>query len=143
MAKQSKLLVDSVPPSDVGNWQARLRNALFDAVTETDVTEIAKSLVDKAKGGDLGATRLLFSYVLGGTSVKVNQAVFLPPNCSGSVNGNEVGYSTGYSDGSVHALPKPTAAVPGSPDKIEEMSRRFARGEQLHNPRDKSFGSLD
>lgn len=47
---------------------AGLRQALFDGVTEADVAEIAQGLVKKAKEGDLAATKLLLSYLVGGVA---------------------------------------------------------------------------
>ncbi|HOA28077.1 MAG TPA: hypothetical protein PKG51_11250 [Arachnia sp.] len=38
---------------------ARFRTALMDAITEEDLAEIARALVDAAKGGDVQAARLL------------------------------------------------------------------------------------
>jgi hypothetical protein len=56
-------------PGGPGNPFARktaaLRKALIDAVTETDLQEIAAILLLKAKQGDLAAVKLLFSYIIG------------------------------------------------------------------------------
>jgi hypothetical protein len=56
-------------PGGPGNPFARktaaLRKALIDAVTETDLQEIAAILLLKAKQGDLAAIKLLFGYVIG------------------------------------------------------------------------------
>lgn len=46
-------------------YQACLRQAMFDGITESDVKELVASIVAKAKSGDEKATRLLFDYVLG------------------------------------------------------------------------------
>jgi hypothetical protein len=66
--------------NDVRDWMATLRQALFDSVTEADVADIAKGLVDRAKNGDLQATRLLFSYVIGSPTTRINvkNAVITP-----------------------------------------------------------------
>lgn len=42
-----------------------LKKALYDAVTEKDVTEIAQKLVEKAKDGDVSATKELFDRLWG------------------------------------------------------------------------------
>ncbi len=51
---------------------AALHQALADAVTTTDITEIAAALIVKAKEGNMSATRLLFSYVLGKPTASAN-----------------------------------------------------------------------
>ncbi len=51
---------------------AKLRSALVGAVTEDDVRAITRRLVDNAKNGDLKATRLLFSWVLGQPPEAIN-----------------------------------------------------------------------
>lgn len=120
MAKKRTILTAPVqsPAPNVADWMARLRAALFDAVTETDVAEIAGSLVKKAKEGDLQATRLLFSYVLGSSSVNVKQAVIV--------------------QGEPSRLPLGVAnALPGTEPKIIAMQDRAANGESLFHPRDK------
>lgn len=43
----------------------RLRSLLLDRVSDEDLEQIAHALVAKAKGGDVAAARLLFSYLLG------------------------------------------------------------------------------
>ena len=55
-----------------GRRVAQLRSILMQAVTDGDVAEIAQMLIDKAKKGDLAATRLLLSYTLGKPSPTVN-----------------------------------------------------------------------
>jgi len=44
---------------------ARLRSALLDAVGENGLTDIVQGMVTAAKGGDVGAAKLLLSYLLG------------------------------------------------------------------------------
>jgi len=56
-------------PGGPGNPHAvqvgRLRSALLDAVTPEDMRAVALALVEKAKGGDIAAARVLFDRVLG------------------------------------------------------------------------------
>ncbi len=59
---QPKLLV---PANDTVDWMEALRQSLFNAITEADMTAITKALVEKAKAGDLKATDLLFRYMVG------------------------------------------------------------------------------
>lgn len=47
-------------------YQAKLREAVFNGVNESDVTEVVKSITARAKAGDKQATREFFDYVLGG-----------------------------------------------------------------------------
>ena len=44
---------------------AQLRKALFDTVTEQDMQDVIRALVDAAKGGDIQAARILFDRILG------------------------------------------------------------------------------
>ena len=55
-----------------GRRVAQLRTILMRTVTDGDFAEIAQMLIDKAKKGDLAATRLLLSYTLGKPSTTVN-----------------------------------------------------------------------
>jgi len=43
----------------------RLRSVLIDAVTEEDMRETIRAVVEAARGGDLAAAKLLFDRVLG------------------------------------------------------------------------------
>jgi hypothetical protein len=45
--------------------QGRLRQAIFDAVTEQDVTAIIKKQIEKAKQGDDKSLQFVMKYVLG------------------------------------------------------------------------------
>ena len=60
---------------DEDTFQARLRQAVFDGVRESDVTEVVKSIVEKAKQGDAQATRTFFDYILGGKTKPTNITV--------------------------------------------------------------------
>jgi hypothetical protein len=53
------------PGNPFARQTAALRKALVEAVTPEDITQIAHTLMILAKQGDLGACKLLFSYVLG------------------------------------------------------------------------------
>lgn len=75
-------LVDMDQAVGVGDWMLKLRQALFDAVKEADVKEIAEGLVKRAKEGDMAATRLLLTYVAGGAqpTIKINKAMVVNGN---------------------------------------------------------------
>ncbi len=45
--------------------QGRLRQAIFDAITEQDVSAIVKKQVEKAKEGDEKSLQFVMKYVLG------------------------------------------------------------------------------
>ncbi len=45
--------------------QGRLRQAIFDAITEQDVSAIVKKQVEKAKAGDEKSLQFVMKYVLG------------------------------------------------------------------------------
>lgn len=71
----SKPLSVRPDPIPTGEWMARLRAAMFNAVTERDMQELVASLLEKAKKGDLGAARLLLSYVVGSPNLQIENAV--------------------------------------------------------------------
>ena len=45
--------------------QGRLRQAIFDSISESDITQIIKKQVDKAKAGDAKSLEFVMKYVLG------------------------------------------------------------------------------
>ena len=53
------------PGNPLAARSAKIRAALMKAVTVKDIVEIARKLVEKAKGGDLAASKILFDRVLG------------------------------------------------------------------------------
>ena len=60
--------------SDITSWQAGLRAAMYDAITEEDVSDIVKKQVEKAKEGDAKAIEFVFGHVLGAKRpVTINQ----------------------------------------------------------------------
>jgi hypothetical protein len=102
---------------DVPAWQAKLKSAAFDAISESDVSEIVKAMVAKAKTGDANAVKMVFELLLNpkpNTAIQNN--VFVPPS-------------------------PPPAAIsnsrPGSSAKILELQARAERGEDLHHANDK------
>jgi hypothetical protein len=134
MAGPPKKPADPGPArNDIGDWMQRLRGALFDAVTEEDVAAIAKDLVKRAKDGDLAATRLLFSYVLGGSgTVKVRQAVIVQQGAQGlpAMTECEPGGAPRF----------PTKALPCTDGKLVILAARAANGESLFHPGDAAPG---
>lgn len=101
-------------------WMAKLRTAVSDLVTEQDVKEIVQAQVTRAKAGDASAIKFVFDQLLGGAALK--GATFVQNN---------------YQD-SKPAPTKPTAARPGSADKVDVMARRATAGLPLHDPDDNS-----
>lgn len=67
-------------PDGVGEWAQRLREAAFNAVSETDMTELMASLLARAKAGDLAAARLVLGYLTGGGAPRVQQVVMVQQN---------------------------------------------------------------
>lgn len=51
--------------NEIVEWMDSLRAAIFDAVTESDVRDIVRGLVAKAKEGDRAAVQTLFTYCIG------------------------------------------------------------------------------
>lgn len=61
-------------PAAVADQVTRLRAAMFGAVSEADVADVMQSVVAKAKGGNMGAAKLLVDLLGPGRSgVTVNQ----------------------------------------------------------------------
>jgi hypothetical protein len=46
-------------------FQASLRQAIFDGVSQADVTGVVKAIMAKAKEGDVQAQKMMFDYILG------------------------------------------------------------------------------
>jgi hypothetical protein len=110
------------PPAraEFTDWQARMRTAFFEAVSETDMREIVETLVAKAKTGDLGAVRILLSYGIGSPAVKVRNAVIV------------------QGDGLAPLPTAPARVLPGTTEKFDVMARRATNGQPLHDARDKT-----
>lgn len=54
------------PPTGVGAWAEKLREAAYDAVKEGDVKELIQGMMEKAKGGDLKAAKFVMDFLTGG-----------------------------------------------------------------------------
>jgi hypothetical protein len=67
--------VEVLAPIGVGDWAAKLRAATFNAVNETDMTEVMQAVVKRAKLGDLAAAKLLLDYMAGGRQGNVRQTI--------------------------------------------------------------------
>jgi hypothetical protein len=65
------------PASGVGEWAQALHEATFNAVTEQDMADVMKVIVDKAKSGDLGAAKLLLGYVTPSRPAAAQQVVMV------------------------------------------------------------------
>ena len=98
-------------PVGAESFMGRMRFALLTAVTEEDMTDLVRSLMTRAKSGDMGAAKLLLQYIVGSPNVSVENAVF--------------------------AQSPPVTAVPGSSQKIDAMRRRAAMGAPLDHPGDR------
>ena len=56
------------------SMQQTLRQAIFDSISESDITAICKRQVEKAKDGDEASLQFVMKYMLGfGTPVKLQQ----------------------------------------------------------------------
>lgn len=87
-------------------WVMKMRQAAMDAISENDIKAIVQAQVERAKKGDANALKFIFDQVLGGAELK--GATFVQNVYQG--------------DG--ERPDKPTAARPGSAEKIEVMRRR-------------------
>ncbi len=64
--KLSEARLQTPPASGgVGEWASTLRAAAFDAVTRDDITDLMRSILEKAKSGDLRAAKLILDYLTG------------------------------------------------------------------------------
>lgn len=63
--------------SEVSCWQASMRAALYNGVTENDMADIVRGLVERAKKGDLKAADMLFKWTMGQPQVTVKQTVVM------------------------------------------------------------------
>jgi RNA polymerase sigma factor (sigma-70 family) len=74
--------VRAVTPAaaEVGQMVQRLRLAMFDGISEKDVADVMRGLVERAKSGNIQAARLLLDHIAGGRSgCTVKQAVIVNP----------------------------------------------------------------
>lgn len=62
-----KFSIPDDEPIDVASiaWQEKLRQAIFESVTEEDVKGIVRAQVDKAKAGDKAALKFVMEYIVG------------------------------------------------------------------------------
>lgn len=103
--------------AEPGAWMEKMRDALFDGVTEADMTAIMKKQVEKAKSGDAAATKLIMDLVVAKSPTKQVLNVYEAPQAS-----------------------DPTDAPQGSIRKVRRLADRAARGESLFHPAD---GAVD
>lgn len=61
--------------AEVGCWQEAMRTALYDGVKESDIGEIVRGVVAKAKKGDLKAAEFLFRWTIGQQPKVIQQVV--------------------------------------------------------------------
>jgi hypothetical protein len=101
---QQDAALSGLPP-----WMAKMRSAAQRAISEADVEAMVQAQVKKAKEGDDKALSFIFNQVLGGSQIK--GATFIQNNY-----GND------------ERPDKPTAARPGTADKVDLMRRRVASG---------------
>jgi DNA-directed RNA polymerase specialized sigma24 family protein len=89
MKKRSTVVLTQVRASspaaaEVGQMVQRLRMALFGGISEQDVADVLRGLVERARGGNVAAARLLLEHIAGGRSgCSVQQAVIVHPPSSG------------------------------------------------------------
>lgn len=53
-------------PQGLGKWAENLRNAAYNAVNESDVEELIKTMMGKAKAGDVSAAKFVLGFLTGG-----------------------------------------------------------------------------
>lgn len=62
-------------PTGLGAWAERLRSTAMAAVEDTDVEEIMRKQVEKAKAGDAAAARFVLGLVMNQPKVEVRKVV--------------------------------------------------------------------
>jgi len=95
--------------------QAKLRTAVFNAISEADVVDVVEGIVEKAKEGDSVALKYLFDYILGGRVTTAVQNNF-------------------YIDGAPEV--EATDARPGTTAKVDVLAKRAKKGETLFRAKD-------
>jgi len=109
-------LITTEQLAEEATWQHKLRAAAFNGISEQDVTEIVQNAVQRAKEGDPKAVNFVMKMLGADRPITVNNHL--------------------YVDGEKRD-PKPTEAVPGSEEKLEEMRRRVTNGERVFDGRDR------
>lgn len=104
--------------NDVPAWMAKMRAAMFNAVKESDITEIMAGVVERAKKGDAQAVKIVMEYIVGANK---------PPHSQTNVLIQQ-------SDAPQPAAP--TRARIGTRAKVEVMAERARNGQSLHHPDD-------
>ena len=102
--------------AEEATWQHKLRAAAYSGIAESDVTEIVRNAVDRAKAGDNKAIDFVMKLL--GTDRPL------------AVTNNL------YVDGQ-RTEGKPTDAPPGTDSKVEAMAKRVANGEPVFHGRDR------
>jgi hypothetical protein len=97
--------------ADTQAYMDRLRMAMFNAITEGDVAEMTKQLVERAKGGDEKSLKMVMDYLIGGTrpNQQTNILVEAEPRRSR----------------------KQHKTLPGSSERVDAMAKRRSRGEAI------------
>jgi hypothetical protein len=104
---------------EIQDWQATLRQALFEALDSDAVRDVVTALVEKAKKGDIQAARLLLTYAVGTPNVSVKNAVIV--------------------NGETAALPtRPARSLPGTTDRLDDYARRARNGQPMFDRRDRT-----
>lgn len=96
-------------------WVLAMRRAAKEALGESDVVDIVKGQVARAKQGDQGAIKFVFDQLLGGNELK--GATFVQNNFYGTED---------------EGPKKPCGGAPGSGKKVRTLQQRAAAGLPLH-----------
>lgn len=108
------------PPTGIGLWAEKLRTAAYGAVKESDVEEIVKAQVDKAKAGDPAAVKFVTGFLLAAPKVTVQKVVVR----KGRRKANESPATTARSQASLPGPPaKPDEPDAPPPPSAEELAK--------------------
>jgi hypothetical protein len=57
-----------VTGADIATWQSRMRAIVLEEVSESEIREVLRAVLNRAKAGDLQAARLVLQYAVGSPS---------------------------------------------------------------------------
>lgn len=91
----SKLTVPlASQPEQIAAMTTRLRSAMFNSISEADVSQIMAKVVEKAKEGDAKAAQTVMDYLLGGKAnisfKQVNQQIIRNPDARQQLQDEQV-----------------------------------------------------
>jgi hypothetical protein len=137
--KRSTISVADLPVPAAGGgmpaWMQQMREAARACIGESDITEIVRGQVERAKKGDAGAIKFVFDQVLGGAAFKGATII---------QNNTENHYAAGGPGAAESFDPKrPIRQGASAEERVAITKLRLDAGLPLQDPRDAADRSLD